>query len=131
MDQAEREAFLREPRTAVIATTGRSGRIHAVPVWFTWDGEVFRIITDRGSVKHRNAVRAGRASLCIDDRSGALRYVTAEGPVTVQDPLSYDERLALHTHYRDPDKAKEIVDRGGHERMIMLLIRPEHWIGVG
>lgn len=129
MDPAARDAFLREPRTAVLATTGRDGRIHAVPVWFSYDGAVFRIITERGSVKHRNAARTGRATLCVDERQGALRYVSVEGSVTVQDPVTYEERLALHTHYRGPEAAQRIVDRGGHERMVMLVLRPEKWIG--
>ena len=129
MQPDDRNAFLREPRTAVLATTGRDGRIHAVPVWFVYDGAVFRIITERGSVKHRNAARSGRAALCIDERDGTFRYVTAEGPVTVQDAVSYDERLALHTHYRGADAARRIVDQGGHERMVMLILRPERWIG--
>ena len=128
MDAAQRVEFIRQPRNAVLSTSGRDGHIHAVPVWFRWDGEQFRIITDRGSAKHRNAARSGRASLCIDDRE-RFTYVTAEGPVTVQDTVAYEERLALHTLYRGPEKAKEIVGRGGHERMVLLLLRPEHWLG--
>jgi len=124
----DRDAFLQQPRTAVIATAGRDGRIHAVPVWYSWDGSVFRIITERDSVKHRNAVRAGRATLCVDERDGRFRYITAEGPVTVQDPVSYEERLALHTIYRGPEAAKQIVDRGGHEGMVTLILRPERWL---
>ena len=129
MDQQERDAFLSEPRTAVLATTGRDGRVHAVPVWFGYDGSVVRIITERGSVKHRNVIRTPRASLCVDERDGAFRYVTVEGAVTVQDSVSYEERLALHTRYRGPEAAKRIVDQGGHERMVMLLLRPEKWLG--
>ena len=125
----DRDAFIREPRTAVLATTGRDGRVHAVPVWFLWDGAVFRILTERGAAKHRNAVRSGRAALCIDDRDGRFEYTTAEGPVTVQDPVTYDERLALHTHYRGAEAAKKVVDQGGHERMVMLILRPEKWLG--
>jgi PPOX class probable F420-dependent enzyme len=128
MDASEREQFIKQPRTAVLATTRRDGRIHAVPVWFRWDGVQFHIITERGTAKHRNAVRAGRASLCIDDRE-RFTYVTGEGPVTVQDIVSYDERLALHTLYRGPEKAREVVDKGGHEKMVLLLLRPEHWLG--
>lgn len=129
MQPADRDAFLREPRTAVLATAGRGGRVHAVPVWFTWDGESFKVITERGSVKHRNAARTGRATLCVDERPNSVRYVMAEGAVTVRDPVSYDERLALHTYYRGAEAAKRIVDAGGHERMVMLVLRPERWVG--
>ena len=128
MKAADREAFVREPRTAVLSTVGRDGRIHAVPVWFRWDGERFRVITERGSVKHRNAVRVGRATLCIDERDGKFRFVTVEGPVRVEDAVSREERLALHTVYRGPEAAEKVVAQGGHERMVLLALTPERWI---
>ena len=129
MQPAERDAFLREPRTAVLATVGRNDQVHAVPVWYLWDGAVFRIITERDSVKHRNARRTGRASLCVDQREGGFRYVTAEGTISVQETVSYDERLALHSHYRGAEAARRVVDRGGHERMVLLILQPENWLG--
>ncbi len=129
MADDRRETFLRRPLTAVLATTGRDGCIHAVPVWFRWTGRVFEIITERGSVKHRNAARTGRAALCIDERDGSFAYLTAEGPVTVADSVSYDERLALHTLYRGTEQAKAVVDGGGHEKMVMLRLLPERWVG--
>jgi PPOX class probable F420-dependent enzyme len=129
MDVTDREAFLREPRTAVLATVMRDGRAHAVPVWFVYEGGVFRIITGRGSAKHRNADRSGRASICVDERDSRFRYVTAEGPVAVEDPVTYEQRLALHTRYRGAEAAKAIVDRGGHEEMVTLVLTPERWLG--
>jgi hypothetical protein len=49
--------------------------------------------------------------------------------VRVQDSVSYNERLALHTHYRGAEAARRIVDAGGHERMVILMLHPEHWLG--
>jgi PPOX class probable F420-dependent enzyme len=125
MTPDERDAYLGQPRNAIVATTGADGRVHAVPVWFLYNDGVFAIITERGSVKHRNAARAGRAALCVDD--GRFAYVGAEGPVEVQDPVSYEERLALHDLYRGAEAAKGIVDHGGHERMVILRLRPDRW----
>jgi PPOX class probable F420-dependent enzyme len=127
MDDAERQAFLSAPNTAVLATVDARGRAHAVPVWYRWDGTHVRIITDRGSQKHRNVERSGRATLAVDEREARFRHLTVEGPVTVLDPCTRAERLALHTHYRGAEAAATIVDRGGHERMVVLLIRPERW----
>ncbi len=131
MTPEERDAFLSEPRTAVLSTVDKHGRGHAVPVWFRYVHGVFRIITDRGSAKQRNIERTGRATLCVDERSGAIAYVTGEGPVDVLDEVAYAERLALHTHYRGAEAALRIVERGGHERMVLLLLRPERWFTVG
>ncbi len=127
MNPEERTAFLAAPYTAVLATVDPHGRAHAVPVWYRFADGAFRIITDRGSAKHRNIQRTGRATLCIDERDGAFAHLTAEGPVEDVGPVTYEERLALHTFYRGPERAKAIVDRGGHERMVLLILRPERW----
>ena len=124
---SKREAFIAEPRTAVISTVDARGRSHAVPVWYLWKGGEFRVVTERGSQKHRNAVRTGRAALTIVD---GPRYVMAEGPVRVVDPLSYEERLALHTHYRGAEAAARSTADGAHERMVLLVLTPERWLGL-
>ncbi len=129
MDSPQRDAFLTQPRTAVLSTVGKDGRIHAVPVWYRWEAGAFRIITGRGSAKHRNVVRSGRATLCIDERAEAIAYLTAEGPVRIEDTVTEEERLALHTVYRGPEGARKVVDRGGHEGMVLLVLTPERWIG--
>jgi PPOX class probable F420-dependent enzyme len=126
MTTEERDAYLQAPRNAILATTTPDGLIQAAPVWFLYADGVFRIITERGSARHRNVERTGRAALCVDN--GRFSYVSAEGTVRVQDTVSYAERLALHTHYRGPEAARKIVDRGGHERMVMLLLTPERWL---
>lgn len=129
MDTTEREAFLARPHTAVFSTLGPDGRIHAVPVWYLFTDGRFRIITGRNSAKHRNVVRTARATICVDERDAAFRYVTAEGPVTVDDTVTREQRLALHTHYRSAEQAARIVERGGHEAMVMLTLTPERWLG--
>lgn len=128
MDSNERESFLTEPRTAVLATTSPGGTAHAVPVWFRYCDGSFRIITGRGSQKHKNIERTGRATLCVDERDGSFRYITVEGPVRVVDTVTADERLALFTHYRGRDRAEKVVAKGGHEQMVLLLLTPERWL---
>lgn len=124
---SKREAFIAEPRTAVFSTVDARGRSHAVPVWYLWKEGAFHIVTERGSQKHRNAERAGRAALTIVD---GPRYVMAEGPVRVVDRLSYEQRLELHTHYRGAEAAASSAADGAHERMVLLVVRPERWLGM-
>jgi PPOX class probable F420-dependent enzyme len=124
---SKREAFISEPRTAVFSTVDARGRSHAVPVWYLWKDGEFRVVTERGSQKHKNAARSGRAALAIVDGS---RYVMAEGPVRVIDPLSYDQRLELHTHYRGAEAARASTADGAHERMVLLVLTPERWLGM-
>ena len=128
MDAHERDSFLGEPRTAILATVSPGGAAHAVPVWYRYCDGTFRIITERGSQKHRNIERTGRASLCVDERDGTFRFVTAEGRVEIIDTVTPDDRFALYSHYRGRDRAEKVVAKGGHERMVLLLLRPERWI---
>ena len=129
MDDAARSAFLDQPLTAVLSTLNRDGSIHAAPVWYWYaEGKLF-IITGRGSQKHRNAVRSGRATLCIDQRDGGMRYLTAEGSVTVIDRVTRAERLALHTRYVGAERAARRTAGNEHEEMVQLVLTPERWLG--
>jgi PPOX class probable F420-dependent enzyme len=128
MTPAEREEFLRAPRTAVLATTRADGSPHVVPVWFTWDGQAFHILTGRGSVKHRNVVRTGRAALCVDQRDGVYVYVTAEGRAEIVDGVTREDRLALWTHYEGPERGRESVDKSPDMDLVMIVLQPDRWL---
>lgn len=125
----DRELLLRAPLVAVFAVARPDGRVHATPLWYLWDGSVFHLIVERASPRHRWSVSAGRAALCIEAVDGEeLSFVTAEGPVTVVDPLSYEDRLRMWEHYRGAEHARRIVDAGGHQTKVKLVLRPEVWI---
>src|SRR5579883_406462 len=47
MSEAERDAFVNRPLTAVLATAWQDGRVHAVPVWYRYADGVFTILTER------------------------------------------------------------------------------------
>lgn len=132
MDQARREEFISQAHTAVLSTVNKNGTIHSVPVWYLWDGEAFRISTLRDSQKHKNAVRAGRATLCIDQRAGGpMRYATAECAVG-EEPATPEWRLKLWTHYRGDDAQRSLEAMGDNTpNSVCLVLRPEKWMGVG
>ena len=74
--------FLAEYHLATLSTLGRSDRIHAVPVGFTYEDGLVRVIGTRGSQKFLNAARRGRATVCSVDRA---RWISFEGSVRVTD----------------------------------------------
>ncbi len=118
-------AAIAEPRTVVLSTFDGRGRPHAAAVWYRWQDGELRVIMGRGSQKHRNVERSGRAAVTwLDD----WRYLTGEGPVTAE-PLSREERFALWAHYRGEEVALRETAGGGHEQMVLLRIRPERWWG--
>lgn len=94
-------AFVAEYHLATLSTIGRTGRIHAVPVGFTYRDGVVRVIGSRGTQKFVNAERSGRASICSVDGG---RWISFEGPARVTDD---PEKVALAVdlyaqRYRQP-----------------------------
>lgn len=125
----DRESLLRQPLVAVFAVVRPDGRVHATPLWFHWDGRDINLIVERGSPRHRWSLAAGRAAVCIESTDqGALNFVTAEGPVTVIDPLPKDIRYRTWERYVGADRAREVVDAGGHESKVWLVVHPEVWV---
>ncbi|KEP75312.1 hypothetical protein HR12_36510 [Microbacterium sp. SUBG005] len=94
-------AFVREYHLATLSTIGRSGRIHAVPVGFTYENGVVRVIGSRGTQKFVNAVRSGRASVCSVD---GARWLSFEGAARVSDdPDAVAHAVELYAaRYRQP-----------------------------
>ncbi len=115
----EAHGFLREYHLATLSTLGRDGRIHAVPVGFTWEDGIVRVIGSRGTQKFLNAHRAGRASVCSVDGG---RWISFEGPARVlEDPDAVAHAVALYAaRYRQP---------APNPRRVVLEIRVERVLG--
>jgi PPOX class probable F420-dependent enzyme len=127
MRPKERDEFLRGVRPAVLSTIGEDGRVHSVVVWYLWNGSVFTVLTDRGSVKERNVRRTGRATIVVHED---INYVSAEGAVEMRDPVSYEERLALWIRYSGEETARQVVTPGSSEKLVALVLTPERLIEV-
>jgi PPOX class probable F420-dependent enzyme len=127
MSPEERDEFLGGVRPAVFSTLGEDGRVHSVVVWYMWDGSVFTVLTDRGSVKERNVRRAGRATIVVHED---INYVSAEGAVEIRNLVSYEERLELWTRYYGDEMARQVVTPGSNEKLVALVLTPERVIEV-
>ncbi len=79
------KTFLEKPNFAVLATTSRSGRVQATPVWFIHANGQILINTSAGRAKLRNMERDPRVALAIVDRENPYRYVQIQGKVVKLD----------------------------------------------
>lgn len=93
--------FVRERHLATLSTLAPWGGIHAVPVGFTFDGGILRIITSGDSQKVRNVLRNETAT--ISQLDGA-DWITFQGTATVHsDPAAVAEAVDLYAvRYRQP-----------------------------
>lgn len=126
----EADAFLREPRVAVLATIGADGAPRAVPVWFLWDGSAPILFTARTTRKWRNIQANPRVSLCIDHRPeprspGAEAYaaVMIDGHVEeATDRSLYDDVLAMSLAYWGEERGRPFAE-AYHDRPDVVLFR--------
>lgn len=98
---AEVVDFLTERHLATLTTLRADGSPHVVPVGFTWDGVVARIITNGTSRKAAHAALGGRAVVAqVDGR----RWLSLEGTVGVSsDPDRVEDAVRRYAErYREP-----------------------------
>jgi PPOX class probable F420-dependent enzyme len=77
----EIDAYLRDRRTARVATVGPDGTPHVIPLWFVWVDGALYVNTTRGNRSVRNLEHDPRASVSVDDGElyDELRGVTMAG----------------------------------------------------
>ena len=128
LTQSERDDLLDGALTAIWSTLDDDGRIHSVPVHFLRRGAEICVLTEMVSVKCRNSLRSGRATLCVETTVGGTdrRYVMAEGPVRVEAPATVQDLVPLNRRYgrTDDDRADDATLVGS----ALLVLLPERWI---
>jgi PPOX class probable F420-dependent enzyme len=129
MSQEEREEFLAGLHVGVlsVASDRRTGPL-AVPVWYTYQpGGTVNVSTDRATRKAMAIRAAGRITLCAQDERPPYKYVTVEGPVTIEQ-ASEDERLELARRYLGAEGADAYIAANPTGTQIMVRMTPEHWL---
>jgi len=129
-DQAR--AFLRAgTRTAKVATLGRDGQPHVVPVWFVLDGDDVVFTTHEASVKGRALRRDPRVSLCVDDERPPYAFVTLHGTASISTDLDELRRwaTAIGGRYMGADRADEFGRRNGVAGELVVRVTPTTIIG--
>ena len=116
------QAFLNEPRFAVLGTVNADGSPQQTVMWFELRGDHIMMNTLRGRKKDRNLVRDGRASICVEE---GQRYVTIDGRVTiVDDPAVGQEDIAALARRYEGDEEGNRQSRevfGSQDRVSLLL----------
>lgn len=88
-------AFMAEPRNAVVAGIRADGRPHLTPNWFVFDDGKFFISTTNDRAKYRIFNNDPRAQLIIDDVTG-FRYVVVDGVAEVSEDNEFGLPYSRH-----------------------------------
>lgn len=131
------DAFLAEPRNAMIAGIRRDGRPHVTPNWFLWREGKFFVSTTKARVKYRIFRRDPRVQVVVDDVFG-FRYVIVDGTVEIGDDvetgLEYFRDLR-HKHGRTEATDDELRAEMIRDERVLLIITPDkpqgEWLARG
>jgi general stress protein 26 len=125
LTSAERKELLDRPLVGIWSTLTSRGTIHSVPVHFAMAGSDLFVFTERSSEKCRNALRSGRATLCVQTTldGNDRRYVMAEGRVDSRSPTLGD----LHTLWERYGGFEESDVEEEDDGVILRLV-PERWV---
>jgi PPOX class probable F420-dependent enzyme len=120
------EAFLAEPRNAMIAAIRRDGRPQMTPNWFVWDGSRFYVSTTKTRQKFKNFRRDPRVQLAVDDPTG-FKCVIIDGTVEIWENhdrgLPFFRRITEKHRDKAPDD-QTILERLAREQRVLLVITP-------
>ena len=96
MSSSEVDAFLAEPRNAIVATINPDGSAQLSPIWFLWEGGTVYFSTTSHRLKVKNLRRDPRISMVVDDPGTPQRTVTFRGVVhSIEEGLgTVTERIA-------------------------------------
>ena len=126
MTTSEREAFLADVHVGVLAVDEPGRGPMALPIWYRYVDGVVEIGMHGQSLKARLLHAAGRATLTVQTETAPYRYVSVEGPVTV-DSLPRDD-LEMATRYLGPEIGAWYAEHNpSTEESVTVTLRPEHW----
>lgn len=130
MTEAEREAFLADLHVGVLAVERPDGPPVAVPVWYSYEpGGAVEVLTSAASLKGRLVASVGRATLCAQQEELPYKYVSVEGPATIEvlgdaAPAAVE---AMAIRYLGEEGGRSYAASGVADDEARISIRPERW----
>jgi PPOX class probable F420-dependent enzyme len=126
MTKVEREAFLADVHVGVLAVDEPGRGPLNVPVWYLYEDGQIVISTHPTSRKVELLQAAGRATLTVQNEDPPYKYISVEGPVSVE-PTDRDE-LEVAIRYLGAELGAWYMEHNpGSPDTVLVRITPEHW----
>lgn len=136
LSKAEIDVRLGSTALARLATFRPDGMIHLTPIWFDWDGSVFRLTLGAGRVHLKNLAADSRVTILVD-QDPRLEQGLAAGAWAIEcrgtAELSRDGSLIRAVTHRVLEKALGAADAEQYTEPIMaegrtiVTITPRDW----
>jgi len=127
MTEFEREAFLADLHVGILSIAREAKGPLSLPIWYQYrDGDV-TISMSGSSAKAALLTRHGRATLTAQVETPPYRYVSVEGPVTIE-PHTGDNR-EMATRYLGAEMGAWYADNNPTTAdSVIARLRPENWL---
>ncbi len=135
MSREERERFLAGVHVGIVSIAEEGRGPLTVPIWYGYEpgGDVW-MITERGSRKGRLLEKARRLSLCAQTEVPPYKYVSVEGPISLERADREKHARPLARRYLGRELGDRYIEQtgGGHEQdgSVLVRLRPERWLTV-
>jgi PPOX class probable F420-dependent enzyme len=134
MTESERQEFLAGLHVGVLGIERADGPPLVLPVWYSYEpgGDVI-VLTSASSLKGRLVAAAGRASLCAQQEDLPYKYVSVEGPVTIEQLDAEASRAAvvpMAVRYLGEELGRQYASTSVGPDDVLLRLHPERWFSV-
>jgi len=134
MTESERQEFLAGLHVGVLGIERADGPPLVVPVWYSYEpgGDVV-VLTSATSIKGRLAAAAGSASLCAQQEELPYKYVSVEGPVSIEELDADASRAAtepMAIRYLGEEMGRQYAASSAGPDDILIRLRPDRWFSV-
>ncbi len=134
MNKQDREAFLADVHVGIVSIADGDRGPLTVPIWYDYEpgGDVV-FLTGRKSRKGRLIENASRLTLVAQTETPPYKYVTVEGPFTVEQSQTERDLRPMARRYLGEAGGDAYVKQmgGGDERdSILVRLKPERWLSV-
>ena len=122
----EREAFLADVHVGILAIDEPGRGPLAMPIWYIYRDGTVQIGMSGASLKANLLRAAGRATMTVQSEVPPYKYVSVEGPVSVESTQRDD--LDMATRYLGPELGKWYAETNPSTvQSVTAILRPEHW----
>lgn len=126
MTNDERESFLADVHVGLLAIDEPGRGPLNLPIWYLYRNGTVVISIGGDTLKARLLRAAGRATMTVQTESAPYRYVSVEGPVTLEPGAPDQSETAAR--YLGPELAEWYTEQNPESPgSVTVVLTPEHW----
>lgn len=126
MTTAEREAFIAEVHVGLLAIDEPGRGPLNLPIWYLYRNSVVVISIGGETLKARLLRAAGRATMTVQTETAPYKYVSVEGPVTLE-PGAPDQSETAVRYLGSELGAWYMEQNPESPDSVTVVLTPEHW----